>query len=55
MGGHSNFSPTPDKMWALRRIASVDGEVGLLIGKYRYRRYVTKVLTEVAYNEDARR
>ena len=47
------LSPTTDKMWTLRRIASVDDEDGLLIGKYRYRRDVTKVLAEVAYKEEA--
>lgn len=47
------LSPTTDKMWTLRRIASVDDEDGLLIGKYRYRRDVTKVLAEVAHKEEA--
>ena len=28
-------------------------EAGLLIGKYQYRRDVTKVLAEVAYKEEA--
>ena len=52
-GRISRLSPTSDKMWPLRRIASVDDEAGLLIGKYQYRRDVTKVLAEAAYKEEA--
>ena len=49
------LSPMPDKMWTLRRMATVDDEAGLLIGKHRYRREIRKVLAEVGYREEPSR
>lgn len=46
------LSPTKDKMWNLHRADTVDGPNGSLIGKYKNRRDVSKVVAQVAYQAD---
>ncbi|MGE5564968.1 MAG: hypothetical protein ACM3YN_02265 [Parcubacteria group bacterium] len=48
------LSPTPDKMWELHRIASIEDVKGIQIGKYRHRGDVTKALAQVAYQPEPR-
>lgn len=48
------LSPTAEKMWNLHRIKSVEDGEGTLLGTYRYRRDVTKVLSEIAYRPEPR-
>jgi hypothetical protein len=47
------LSPTPDKMWRLHRVHSVnDDEKGAEIGKYRRRGDATKVVAQIAYQPE---
>jgi hypothetical protein len=49
------LSPTKDKMWHLYGVQLVsDSEGGALIGKYRTRGDVTKVVSEVAFRAEPR-
>lgn len=43
------LSPTKDKKWLLERIERPADQRGLEIGRYKYRRDVTKVLAQIAY------
>lgn len=48
------LSPTPDKMWDLHRIESIDDQPGIQIGRYRMRGDVSKALANVAYQPEPR-
>lgn len=51
-GRSYRLSPTKDKKWDLHRIQSLEDANGVLIGTYRYRGDVRKVLQEVAYQTE---
>lgn len=53
-GRSYRLSPTPDKMWELHRITSIEDTKGVQIGKYRQRGDVTKALAQVAYQAEPR-
>lgn len=48
------LSLTPDKMWDMHRISSIEDQSGVLIGKYRTRGDATKALAHVAYQSEPR-
>ncbi len=49
------LTPTPDKLWELYRIAALEDPDAELIGKYRTRGDASKVLAQMAFQDEPRR
>jgi hypothetical protein len=49
------LSPTPEKIWDLRRVATPSDEAGISIGRYGRRGDATRALREIAYAPEASR